>query len=145
MVDDEDDVVIRELDVYLASDTAGAQLGLLSCPLRPPWRKYPYEDVEAVRMKPHARRLEMDVPLDQTSANYAGDEAHHARGVDKVTLRSSPVEAKTSMAIGILQDGAFVLAPLEYCLQLRPHLGYLNKKGEWMVKVQESHCNAICS
>ncbi|KAF5830835.1 DNA-directed RNA polymerase III subunit Rpc5, partial [Dunaliella salina] len=127
MEDDEEDVIVRELDVYVSSDTAGAQLGLLSCPLRPPWRKYPYEDLEAVRMKPNAKRLEMDVPLDTTSANYAGDdEAHAARGVQKVTLRSSPVETKTSMAIGILQDGAFVLAPLEYCLQLRPHLSYLN-------------------
>jgi len=125
-------VIVRELDCYLSTDTAGAQLGLLSCPLRPPWRKYPYEDLEVIRMKPKARRIEMDLPLDTTSANYAGDDdSHGARGVEKVTMRSSPVEAKTSLAVGMIQDGAFVLTPLDYCVQLRPHLSYLNvaKKG----------------
>lgn len=63
--DDDDDPVVRSLDVYVCNEFlgSGSQLYLFQHPLRPPWRPYDYGNVEKVRMKPNARRVEVELPL----------------------------------------------------------------------------------
>lgn len=134
--EEEEDPVVREMSVFLCSDAAGSSLALLSHPLRPPWRPYEYGKVKSLRMKPAARRLEVDLPLDTASSNYSAREgctteggsatASSSVGMDKVTLRSSPVESKTSLAVGYIHEGSLLLAPLDYSVQMRPHLSHLS-------------------
>ena len=70
---EEDDPVVRELDVYICNEFLGSSthLCLLQSPLRPPWRPYDYNKIHKARYKPNARRLEMDMPLDTMSRNYS--------------------------------------------------------------------------
>lgn len=136
--DGQQDEVVREMDVYVCNDPVGAQLCLLSHPLRPPWRPYDYDKVEVLRMKPGAKRMEVDVPLDTEIQNYSKDDDDPGSGykkIDKVTLRSQLVETKASMAVGTIQDGKLLLAPLDLCLQLRPNLAHLNvsRKGASLI------------
>ncbi|KAL6745748.1 Sin-like protein conserved region-domain-containing protein [Haematococcus lacustris] len=138
--DEEEDAVVRELDVYVCNDGVGAQLCMLAHPLRPPWRPYDYERVDVVKMKPNARRMEVEVPLDTRSPNYHAEDdrladgtpvANNYKRIDKLTLKSSCIESKTSLAIGTIQDGKLLLSPLDMILQLRPVLNNLavGKKG----------------
>lgn len=141
---DEDDVVVRELDVYVCNEPFGAQLCLLGHPLRPPWRPYDYYGVENMRYKPNAKRLEVDLPLNTRSPNYQNEEdraptegmpsGSNYKNIDKVTLRSSLVEGKSTIAMGTIQDGKLLLAPVDFCIQLRPHLQHMNisKKSGWL-------------
>lgn len=84
---DPDDVVERELDVFLLNNDLAkleTQLAVLQYPLRPPWR--PYDPATAARYKRQARRLELDVPIDTTSENYNLD-ADKTKRVEQQTLR----------------------------------------------------------
>ncbi|GFH22142.1 uncharacterized protein HaLaN_19560 [Haematococcus lacustris] len=91
-------------------------------------------------MKPNARRMEVEVPLDTRSPNYHAEDdrladgtpvANNYKRIDKLTLKSSCIESKTSLAIGTIQDGKLLLSPLDMILQLRPVLNNLavGKKG----------------
>jgi DNA-directed RNA polymerase-3 subunit RPC5 len=92
-------------------------------------------------MKPAAKRLEVDVPLDTENPNYSkadDDVGSGYKQINKLTLRSQLVEAKSSMAMGTIQDGKLLLAPIDLCLQLRPNLAHLNvsRKGRCMSLMQ---------
>lgn len=127
MDDDDDDEVVRELDVHVCNDFAayGTQLCLMQHPLRPPWRPYDYDSVQAVRIKPRAKRIEVDLPLDTRSANYC-DEVEDFKKIKHFTLRSTLTEDRTTLAVGTIKGGRLLIAPLDYALQLRPSLQHLN-------------------
>eukprot|EP00798_Chlamydomonas_sp_ICE-L_P001762 gene1762-33176_t len=126
-LDLDDDPIVRELDVYVCNEFMGSSthLCLLQSPLRPPWRPYPYETVSGVRIKSHSKKLEMDVPLDVESRNY-NDIIEDFKKVNQVTLRSSLVESKASLALGTIQEGKLLLSPIDYSVHLRPGLEHLN-------------------
>lgn len=125
--DDEDDVVVREIDVYMCNDfnSSGTQLALLQHPLRPPWRPYEYHKVKSVRVKPLGKRLEVNVPLETRSINYNPSAEEHIK-IKEICLKSSLSEARTSYCVGSIKDGKLLLAPLNYTLQMRPTLPHLN-------------------
>lgn len=122
-----DDPIVQELDVYICNEQVGSatQLCLLQHPLRPSWRPYQYDKVKQVRMKPEAKRLEVDMPLDAESRNY-NDVIEDYKKVKTITLRSSLVDHKASYAIATVRDGKLLLAPVDYSLMMRPALTYLD-------------------
>lgn len=125
--DPDDDPIVQELDVYICNEQVGSatQLCMLQHPLRPPWRPYQYDKIKTVRMKPEAKRLEVDMPLDTESRNY-NDVIEDYKKVKTVTLRSSVVDHKASYAIAAVRDGKLLLAPVDYTLMMRPALTYLD-------------------
>ena len=72
MADEDDDPVVLELPVFVCSGFHGSttHLALLHNPLRPPWRPYEYSKVQQMRMKPGARKMEVELPVDAKSKNY---------------------------------------------------------------------------
>jgi len=128
--DEELDVIVRELDVYMCNEPTGLQMCLLAHPLRPPWRPNEYGSHCTARIKPAARRLEVDVPLD-TSINYNKDEEGPEgtggyKKIDSITLRSSQVEHSTLLAAGRILEDKVLLLPIDFSLQMRPTLSHLN-------------------
>ncbi|GLC33480.1 hypothetical protein PLESTB_000079400 [Pleodorina starrii] len=124
---EDDDPVVRELDVYVCNEFAGSktQLGLLQHPLRPPWRPYEYDKVKAMRFKPQAKRVEVDLPLDTESRNY-NDVIEDVKKIDHFTLRSTLAEERTNLAVGTIRGGKLLLAPLDFAVQMRPSMHHLN-------------------
>lgn len=123
----EDDPVVKELEVYVCNEFLGSstQLCLMQHPLRPPWRPYEYDRAQRMRMKPQCKRIEVDVPVDVGTKNY-NDTVEDYKKIKQLTLRSSAVDTQTSYAIGTIKEGKLLLAPVDYCLQFRPFLNYLN-------------------
>jgi DNA-directed RNA polymerase-3 subunit RPC5 len=126
-VDNDDDPVVRELDVYVCNEFAGSktQLGLLQHPLRPPWRPYEYNKAKAMRFKPQAKRVEVDFPLDTESRNY-NDVIEDFKKIDHFTLRSTLAEERTNLTVGTIRGGKLLVAPLDFAVQLRPTMYHLN-------------------
>ena len=128
---DDDDPVVRELDVYVCNEFAGShtQLCLFQLPLRPPWRPYDYSKdlsrVKHIKMKPVAKRVEIEVPLPSKTHNY-NNEIEDFKKIHSFKLRSTLVEAKTTWSVGTIMDGKLLLAPVDFALQLRPSLAHLN-------------------
>ena len=124
---DDDDPVVRELDVYICNEFAGSstQLGLLQHPLRPPWRPYDYSKAKGMRFKPKAKRIEVDLPLDTESRNY-NDVIEDMKKVNQFTLRSTLTEDRTNLAVATVKGGKLLIAPLDFAVQLRPSMHHLN-------------------
>ncbi|GIL54364.1 hypothetical protein Vafri_9932 [Volvox africanus] len=124
---DDDDPIVRELDVYVCNEFAGSktQLGLLQHPLRPPWRPYEYHKAKAMRFKPQAKRMEVDLPLDTESRNY-NDVIEDMKKVNHFTIRSTLAEERINLAVGTIRGGKLLIAPLEFAVQLRPTMHHLN-------------------
>jgi DNA-directed RNA polymerase-3 subunit RPC5 len=101
---EEDDPIVRELDVYICNEFLGSSthLCLFQSPLRPPWRPYEYSAIKSVRLKSNAKRLEMDMPLETHSSNYS-EIIEDFKKVKQVTLRSSLVESKAPLAVATIQ------------------------------------------
>lgn len=141
---------------------------LLQQPLRGAWRPYDLPRATSARMRPKARRMEFELPLDTDGPNYNPDfgaarpEASKAkrgkarkgaadddeggdmadggpdRGskkggaggdkpMDKLLLRSQAVEGGgADYAVGVVRGGRLLLVPVDYALQLRPHLPHLS-------------------
>lgn len=147
---DDDDPVVREFDVFVCPHI-GCDLVTLSHPLRPPWRPMEqYSAVDTVRMKPQARRLEVDLPLDTASHNYNrvedrpdGTAAPHKK-IQHVTLRSHLVEPRAPLAMGSIQDGKLLLTPLDFSLQLRPHLSHLVSRSRVLFLLLRLGLGMVC-
>ncbi|WIA31169.1 hypothetical protein OEZ86_001177 [Tetradesmus obliquus] len=130
---DANDVVVAELDVVVSNQLASlaTQLVMLQQPLRPNWRPYNTDRSGiSARFKPQARRLEMALPLDTRGENY-GDCAEAHKKISSLTLRSTAVEdaGGCACAIGVVREQQLLLLPLDYTLQLRPDMSYLNAES----------------
>lgn len=101
--EDEDDVVVREIDVYYTpSVDPNTQLYVMQYPLRPCWRPYELDErCKEVRVKPESTEVEVDLSIDDTK-NYDPDIASRLN-MKKQTLSSSwsPPPA-TGYAVGVL-------------------------------------------
>lgn len=128
---EDDDPIVREMDVYVCNEFMGSstQLALLQHPLRPPWRPYDYHQVAAMRMKPQAKRIEVDLPLDTESKNY-NDIIEDIKKIKHFTLRSTQTEERTHLAVGTIRGGKLLIAPLDFAVQLRPSMHHLNVAAE---------------
>lgn len=132
--EDEDDVVLREIDVYYTpSVDPNTQLYVMQYPLRPCWRPYELDErCKEVRVKPESTEVEVDLSIDDTK-NYDPDIASRLN-MKKQTLSSSwsPPPA-TGYAVGVLIGNKLHLNPIHAVVQLRPSMDYLssgNSKGK---------------
>ncbi|KAK9820135.1 hypothetical protein WJX72_006476 [[Myrmecia] bisecta] len=126
-----EDRVVRELDIYSCNGQLGdsTQLYLFQYPLRPQWRPYDVEKCDKVRVKPVARRVQMEVPLDTTGPNYAPP-ANPAAAIQHLTLTSRNVDVSTSYAVGTVRGDRLLLASLDEAMQMRPSLAHLDVARE---------------
>lgn len=132
--EDEDDVIVREIDVYYTpSVDPNTQLYVMQYPLRPCWRPYELDErCKEVRVKPESTEVEVDLSIDDTK-NYDPDIASRLN-MKKQTLSSSwsPPPA-TGYAVGVLIGNKLHLNPIHAVVQLRPSMDYLssgNSKGK---------------
>jgi DNA-directed RNA polymerase-3 subunit RPC5 len=111
-VPEEEDEVVKIVDVYLSQEAA-PHLYLLQYPLRPTWRPYDRENITEVRYKPKARKLEFEFALSESEIqNYYDDQVEdHSK---TVTLTSTPVLPQTNYAIAVLRSGPERTLPATY-------------------------------
>ena len=132
-LDEDSDEVVAVIPVFLCnshhhSSTLGhgqSSVTILDQPLRPPTRPYDLHGVKSVRIKAQARRLEIDVPMDTRSRNYA-ETIEDFKKMPDLTLRSQCVEPLTSLALGCMENGKLLLLPIDLTLQMRPSLSHLD-------------------
>eukprot|EP00123_Amoebidium_parasiticum_P009730 comp19673_c0_seq1/m.23324 comp19673_c0_seq1/g.23324 ORF comp19673_c0_seq1/g.23324 comp19673_c0_seq1/m.23324 type:complete len:676 (-) comp19673_c0_seq1:36-2063(-) len=149
VIDDEDDPVVDEMDVYLGQQLKG-YLYLFQYPLRHallPLSSDP-EKINA-RIKPNQGKVELDIALEMNDhfntekarefakahveGDESGDEAYantpFPKGfMNKYTLASSEVPPTTHYCVGIMAGRDLHLCPVHKVLQMRPDLSYLNVK-----------------
>ncbi|KXZ54514.1 hypothetical protein GPECTOR_4g579 [Gonium pectorale] len=85
----------------------------------------PQIGVKAMRYKPQAKRIEVDLPLDTESRNY-NDVIEDVKKIKQVTLRSTLAEDRTNLAVATIKGGKLLIAPLDFAVQMRPSMHHLN-------------------
>eukprot|EP01043_Picozoa_sp_COSAG02_P024121 COSAG02_NODE_1308_length_13334_cov_5.973706_12_plen_462_part_00 len=126
---EDDDPVVRELDVFLSHSLANA-LYLLQFPLQSKQSADATEMLRAAtecRMKPHRHLLEVDLALDTECSNFDPDSRLSA---PTRTLKSHAVPAKANYAVGALRGNELHLTPLGSVLQMRPSFKLLDELDE---------------
>lgn len=108
---EEDDPVIRELDVFVTD--SDAILYLLQFPLRPMFMDTP--EIVAAKFKPQHRKLQIQLPVTIPSRNDNGRSEHPNQ-----TMVSSKLPQRTGMGVAVIRDGAMHITPLSEVLQMRP-------------------------
>ena len=125
---DEEDEVVRELDVYVCNGLLGSStsLYLFQYPLRAPWRPYGGDkETDRVCIKPGVKKVEMEIPVESIPENHSrGADAHLQ--VKKHKLTSSRVELKTTYAVGSVRGDKLLLSQLDHALQMRPSLSHMD-------------------
>ncbi len=106
MFEEDEDCVIRELDVYLCNDV---ELYLLQFPLKPCYIDTP--EIYTARFKPKAKLLEM-----------GGDES-----IPKVS--STTVNTRANLGVGVIRGDSMHITPLKQILQMRPSLDNIQTRG----------------
>ncbi|KAJ3698403.1 hypothetical protein LUZ61_002108 [Rhynchospora tenuis] len=121
--EEEEDVVEREIDVFLAPfplDQNGTEIYVLQYPLRPNWQTYELERrCTEVRMMPKCKKMEVDFRIDDDPQTFDADMARPL-GIDKQTLKSISVPSAADYAVGILRNNQLHLNPINGVVQLRP-------------------------
>lgn len=97
------------------------------------------------RWRPHADRIEVDLPLDMREAVYDQERGAEmgaplaavkqesdapAPRLDRIRLESALVPNATQYMVGTVADGALHLAPLHSVLQLRPSMQHIDAMQE---------------
>eukprot|EP01111_Echinosteliopsis_oligospora_P015749 TRINITY_DN6320_c0_g1_i1.p2 TRINITY_DN6320_c0_g1~~TRINITY_DN6320_c0_g1_i1.p2 ORF type:complete len:280 (-),score=87.76 TRINITY_DN6320_c0_g1_i1:987-1826(-) len=121
-----EDEVEREIDVYL-SQTLAENLCLFQYPLRQPWRPYPLERLQEIKIKPLHQRMEMSFELDKEGENFDSD---NSNAPPSLLLSSSVIPHKTNYAIGVFRGDELHLTPLTTIYQFRPTFPYIDKAEE---------------
>ena len=96
--------------------------------MRPPDRPYDVENVESVRYKSEAAKLEMTLPLDDRIQNRNALAPEHTQ-ISSLRLTSASARAEShgdGVLVGMIRDGAFYLTPVSSVYQLRPSLHHLD-------------------
>ncbi|KAI9009647.1 Sin-like protein conserved region-domain-containing protein [Gaertneriomyces semiglobifer] len=153
--DDPDDPIITQYDVYFTPTEQ--DIFLFQYPTRPQPFDEDSRPAEA-RMKPKAKRFELDIHLDTRGEHYnkeRGEELGHGtdnapiRGVfdydddrpakllDKQTLTSSLLPLNATYMAGAFRNGDLHLIRIGAAVQLRPSLGYIDKINEKQAKRYE--------
>ncbi|KAJ3685055.1 hypothetical protein LUZ61_014219 [Rhynchospora tenuis] len=122
-VEEEEDVVEREIDVFLTQfplDENETEMYVLQYPLRPTWQTYELASkCTGVRMMPKCKKMEVDFRIDDDPRTFDADMAR-LLGIDKKTLKSLAEHSATDYAVGILRNNQLYLNPINQVLQLRP-------------------------
>lgn len=128
-VDDDEDRVVREIDVYF-NPSSTDKIYVLQYPLRPCWRPYELDErCKEVRVRPTSAEVEVDLEPYMDSRNYDVNSPHAAK-MTKQTLSSTWKPPRTtSNAVGVLMGNKLHLNPIHAVVQLRPSMEYLNPDG----------------
>lgn len=114
--DDEDDELVREIDVYI-SPALSEQLYLIQYPL---YSEAPLPDAARIKKKHTMIELDHQVP------NNIGTEGSYF--LASRTQVSHVISITTHMAMGkILSDGALHLLPLNHITQMRPDFSHVDE------------------
>ena len=127
-MNDEDDPVLREIDVFMSKGVDG-RLCLLQMPLRtrqaaPGSGATPQPAPAGARLKRAHRVLEVNYPLNTAGENYDKDADAHVT-TDQQVYVGKATPAMTHYAVGAMRDGALHLTPLDDLIQLRPSLAHV--------------------
>ena len=120
------------IPVYNRPTNAGHALYLFQYPLRPQWRPYQLDSVTEAQIRPQQRRVELKLPIDQSSSSY--DERSQFP-LEQIGLTSTLVSPTSSYAIGMLRRGedgeplAVHLTPLNHCIQMRPSFAHVEAEA----------------
>ncbi|KAJ4763354.1 DNA-directed RNA polymerase III subunit RPC5 [Rhynchospora pubera] len=121
--EEEEDVVEREIDVFLTPfplDQNETEIYVLQYPLRPNWQTYELERrCTEVRMMPKCKKMEVDFSIDDDRQTFDADMARPL-GINKQTLKSISVPSAADYAVGILRNNQLHLNPINGVVQLRP-------------------------
>ncbi|XP_066330173.1 uncharacterized protein [Miscanthus floridulus] len=122
---DEEDFVVREIDVYFSPKPLDddAKLYIVQYPLRPCWRPYELNEIcEEVRVKPLSSEVEIDLSVNTQSENY--DQEAPLR-LTKQTLSSSKAADVTDYAVGVLKGNLVHLNHIDAVVQMRPSMSHV--------------------
>lgn len=108
--EDNDDIVVRELDVYVTDSTL--DLFLLQFPLRPIYAEPPL--IPAARFKPVHKRIEIEVPFASNNPLVSD------HGQINQKFHSATVARGTCLAAAVIRDNAMHITSIQDVLQLRP-------------------------
>lgn len=131
---DDDDEVIRELDVFVTDSTL--DLFLLQFPLRPQFAgatippRFP-----SARFKKQFKKLEVEIPFESpSSSSSSASSFSHNKPAIKQTFHSATVARGTCLAAAIIRDNAMHITPLQDVLQMRPLFKSKQGTGSWGAK-----------
>lgn len=126
MMDDEDEV-IRELDVCLSPDLS---LHLLQFPLKPVYSDQLLQVSRTAHFKPINKKLELEVPFcvtktkqQQQQQQGSDDRGKQSEGGQQNRLlkyASSAVGQDANLAAAIIKNNVMYLSPVQSTLQMRP-------------------------
>ncbi|CAA7014520.1 unnamed protein product [Microthlaspi erraticum] len=138
--EEEEDVVVREIDVYFnPSIDDNTKLYVLQYPLRPSWRPYEIDErCEEVRVNPSTSQVEIDMSMDVNSRNYDsefGSKLHMTKQTLTTTWKQPPT---LDYAVGVLSGDKLHLNPVHAVAQLRPCMDYLSTKKKQEEAIKES-------
>jgi DNA-directed RNA polymerase-3 subunit RPC5 len=120
---EEDDPVVKELDVFLAQELAPS-LHLLQYPLRPPWRPYDVSKMAAAKIKPNQRKLQMEYKVDTLSPHHDVDSSIKLAAT---SLLSTSVSVSTNVGIALLRGDNLYITPVNGGIyQMRPSFAHLD-------------------
>ena len=128
----EDDEEVMRIPVFNRPTVAGHALYLFQYPLRPQWRPYELDTVSEARIRPQQRRVELKLPVDQSSSSY---NEHSNYPLEHIELTSTLVSSTSSYAIGMLRrnkDGeplSVHLMPLDHSVQMRPAFTHVDESA----------------
>ena len=144
--DDEDDPVVREIDMYLAKGLA-EKLLLFQYPVRPSTASYDFTPHLAARIKPIQQKVELELGIDTNSSTYCyprGEQIAHAvdgdddqkqhfpaNVMDRQCLSSvKATEDSSKYAAAIYCNNAIHITPIKGIFQLHPAFTYFDKAEE---------------
>ncbi|KAJ3107972.1 hypothetical protein HDU97_002552 [Phlyctochytrium planicorne] len=149
---DEDDMVVKEVGVYLSQQLVD-NLFLFQYPSR----RHPFTIPSTTKFKPNGQRFEYVVPLQTNSKHYSKDRGEQlgvglteealptafdrekrpteSKLMDRITVQSTLVPTVCNFFVGSVQDGIlfseeFHISPLTSVVQMRPALKYKDKIAE---------------
>ena len=97
---EEEDEEVMRIPVFNRPSAAGHSLYLFQCPLRPQWRPYDLNSVSEAQGRPLQRRVDLKLPVDQSSATY---DAQANYPLSHIGLTSTLVSPRSSYAVGMLR------------------------------------------
>ncbi|KAJ2742763.1 hypothetical protein GGI20_004240 [Coemansia sp. BCRC 34301] len=132
-----DDEIVAEIPIYLTRRLA-KNLHLLQYPQKNSQAKPGELKPSVARFKPIHGQIEMDIPLDVTSAMYSKERGRdlgvglsdNGRILDIQTLVSVDIPKSSNYMAGVFREGALHMTPIEKITQLRPSLKYLDRVAE---------------
>ncbi|KAG0474131.1 hypothetical protein HPP92_015988 [Vanilla planifolia] len=125
---EEEDVVVKEFDVYInQSLDAHTKLYDMQYLLRPSWRPYEMDErCNEVRIKPKLSKFEIELSL-----NFDSDENYNKQVDDRLMITKQILSSSTSSlvnesAVGVIRGNQFHVNPLHAVVQFWPSMAHID-------------------